>query len=70
MLSQQTQPQEEKNSNSTELEQQATIDEINKLGFTRYAEIVNGRLAMVGFISLLAIAVLTKHGIINSAINL
>lgn len=68
MLSQQT--QDKNNLNSPELEQQETIEEINKLGFTRYAEIVNGRLAMVGFISLLAIAVLTKHGIINTAINL
>ena len=65
MLSQPTKPQEEKNLNSTELEQQETIDQIEKIGFTRYAETLNGRLAMVGFIALLAIAVLVKHGVIS-----
>ena len=66
MLSQQTKPQEEDKVTSTDFERQENIDEINKLGFTKYAEVINGRLAMVGFIALLAIAILNKHGVINS----
>ena len=69
MLSQPTKPQEENKLNTTEIEQQETIDEINKVGFTRYTEILHGRMAMIGFILLLAIAVLTKHGVISSIIN-
>ena len=65
MLSQQTKLQEENKLNSTDFEQQETIDEINKVGFTRYAEVINGRLAMVGFMALLAIAILSKHGVIS-----
>lgn len=69
MLSQSTKPQEENKFNATELEQQETIDEINKVGFTRYTEILHGRMAMIGFTILLAVAVLTKHGVISSIIN-
>ncbi|MDJ0690571.1 MAG: chlorophyll a/b-binding protein [Xenococcaceae cyanobacterium MO_188.B32] len=70
MLSQQTKPQEEKRLNTTELKQQETIDKIDKVGFTRYTEILHGRMAMIGFIILLAIAVLSKHGVINLVSNL
>ncbi len=69
MLSQQTKPQEEKRLNTTELKQQETIDKIDKVGFTRYTEILHGRMAMIGFIILLAIAVLSKHGVINLVSN-
>ena len=69
MLSQQTKPQEENKLNSTDLKHQETIDEIDKVGFTRYAEILHGRMAMVGFIVLLAIAILSKHGVISSVTN-
>ncbi|QEQ00729.1 chlorophyll a/b-binding protein [Thermosynechococcus sp. B0] len=34
-------------------------------GFTPYAELFNGRLAMIGFISLLALEVITGHGLIG-----
>jgi hypothetical protein len=34
-------------------------------GFTKYAEKVNGRFAMIGFVSLLAIEVLTGEGLIS-----
>jgi len=34
-------------------------------GFTEYAEKINGRLAMIGFVSLLAMEVLTGHGIVG-----
>ena len=69
MLSQQTKPQEENKLNTTDLEQQETIEKIDKVGFTRYTEILHGRMAMIGFIVLLAIAILTKHGVISSITN-
>jgi Chlorophyll A-B binding protein len=35
----------------------------DRTGFTPYAEVLNGRLAMIGFISLVALEVFTGHGI-------
>jgi hypothetical protein len=35
----------------------------DRTGFTPYAEVLNGRLAMIGFISLIALEVFTGHGI-------
>ncbi|MEA5553255.1 chlorophyll a/b-binding protein [Anabaena cylindrica UHCC 0172] len=35
----------------------------NRTGFTTYAELLNGRLAMIGFISLIALEVFTGHGV-------
>ena len=69
MLSQPIRPQEENKLSNISVEQSETIEESQKIGFTKYAEILNGRLAMIGFIALLAIAVLNKHGIIISVIN-
>jgi hypothetical protein len=34
-------------------------------GFTEYAEKVNGRFAMIGFVSLLAIEILTGHSFVS-----
>lgn len=68
MLSPQSSPQSEDRLNSADYKQQEAIDESQKLGFTRYAETLNGRLAMLGFMTLLAIAVLNKHGVIDSGI--
>ncbi len=34
-----------------------------RTGFTPYAEMLNGRLAMIGFVSLIALEVFTGHGI-------
>jgi hypothetical protein len=39
------------------------VQENPRTGFTPYAEIVNGRLAMIGFISLLALEVVSGHGL-------
>jgi hypothetical protein len=36
-----------------------------RLGFTPYAEAFNGRLAMIGFVSLLALEVISGHGLIG-----
>ncbi|NJL61650.1 MAG: high light inducible protein [Methylacidiphilales bacterium] len=35
----------------------------DRTGFTPFAEVLNGRLAMIGFISLIALEVFTGHGI-------
>jgi hypothetical protein len=40
------------------------IDETDRAGFTPFAEKLNGRLAMIGFVSLLAMEVITGHGLI------
>ncbi|AFZ35880.1 putative CAB/ELIP/HLIP family protein [Stanieria cyanosphaera PCC 7437] len=36
-----------------------------KLGFTRFAEIWNGRLAMLGFVSVVLIELITGRGILT-----
>ncbi len=41
------------------------VDNTSKTGFTEYAEKLNGRLAMVGFTSLLAMQVINKHGLLD-----
>lgn len=38
-------------------------DQGDRTGFTPYAELINGRLAMIGFVSLIALEVFTGHGI-------
>ncbi len=39
-------------------------------GFTEYAEKINGRLAMIGFVSLVAMEIFSGHGIIGFITNL
>ena len=41
------------------------VDDSQRFGFNEYAEKLNGRLAMIGFVSLLAIEVVTRHGLIG-----
>ncbi|QMS87823.1 high light inducible protein [Nostoc edaphicum CCNP1411] len=47
------------------IEPKVYVDETPRTGFTEYAEKLNGRLAMIGFISLIALEVLTGHGLIG-----
>ncbi|MDZ8108593.1 MAG: chlorophyll a/b-binding protein [Nostoc sp. DedQUE12a] len=37
----------------------------DRTGFTPYAELLNGRLAMIGFVSLIVLEVATGHGIVG-----
>lgn len=41
------------------------VDSSVNAGFTTYAEKLNGRLAMIGFVSLLGLEVITGHGLIG-----
>jgi hypothetical protein len=52
--------------NNFAVEPKVYIDEQgDRTGFTPYAELLNSRLAMIGFISLIALEVFTGHGIIG-----
>lgn len=51
--------------NNYAIEPKMYVDETASAGFTEYAEKLNGRLAMIGFVSLLAMEVLTGHGLIG-----
>jgi Chlorophyll A-B binding protein len=47
------------------IEPQMYVDETQQFGFNEYAEKLNGRLAMIGFISAMVLEVLTGHGLIG-----
>ncbi|MFN9648983.1 MAG: chlorophyll a/b-binding protein [Pseudanabaena sp.] len=50
--------------NNFAIEPKMYVEESNKAGFTPYAELLNGRLAMIGFASLLILELSTGHGLI------
>ncbi|MHC5735605.1 high light inducible protein [Nostoc sp.] len=52
------------------IEPKVYVDEIPRLGFTKYAEKLNGRLAMIGFVSLIALETFTGQGLIGLVTNL
>ncbi|PLZ85489.1 high light inducible protein [Fischerella muscicola CCMEE 5323] len=56
--------------NNYALEPKVYVEETPRAGFTEYAEKLNGRLAMIGFVSLIALEVFTGHGIIGWLTNL
>jgi hypothetical protein len=47
------------------VEPQVYVDTETRVGFTPYAEKLNGRLAMIGFVSLLALEVASGHGLLS-----
>lgn len=51
--------------NNFAIEPKMYVEENPRTGFTPYAEVLNGRLAMVGFISLLAFEVISGQGLIS-----
>jgi hypothetical protein len=51
--------------NNFAIEPQMYITEEPQTGFTPYAELLNGRLAMIGFVSLLALEIFTGHGLLG-----
>jgi hypothetical protein len=51
--------------NNFAVEPKMYVDSSSGFGFTKNAEKLNGRLAMIGFVSLLAIEALTGKGIIT-----
>ncbi|WP_392531609.1 chlorophyll a/b-binding protein [Nostoc sp. C117] len=52
--------------NNFAIEPKVYVDEQgDRTGFTPYAELINGRLAMTGFVSLIALEVFTGHGIVG-----
>ena len=46
------------------------VDETQQFGFNEYAEKLNGRLAMIGFVSALIVEIVTGHGVIGWLTNL
>jgi hypothetical protein len=56
--------------NNFAIEPQVYVDETVQAGFTEYAEKMNGRLAMIGFVSLLAFEALTGQGLVQWFLNL
>ncbi|MEH1774925.1 high light inducible protein [Nostoc sp.] len=52
------------------IEPKVYVDEIPRIGFTKYAEKLNGRLAMIGFVSLIALEIFTGQGLIGLVTNL
>lgn len=56
--------------NNYAIEPKMYVDEKQQFGFNKYSEQLNGRLAMIGFISLLGFEVLTGQGLIGWLTNL
>ena len=56
--------------NNYAIEPKMYVEEEPRVGFTEYAEMLNGRLAMIGFVSLIVLEVLTGHGVIGALAGL
>lgn len=56
---------EEGKLNNFAIEPEVYVQETVEVGFTPQAEILNGRLAMIGFVSLLLLEVATGQGIVG-----
>ncbi|MEA5522014.1 high light inducible protein [Limnoraphis robusta Tam1] len=51
--------------NNFAVEPKMYVDDTPKTGFTQYAEKLNGRLAMIGFISLISLEAITGQGLVQ-----
>ncbi|AUT04310.1 high light inducible protein [Nostoc sp. CENA543] len=56
--------------NNFAIEPKVYVDQTPRVGFTEYAEKLNGRLAMLGFVALIAVEVITGQGLIGWLTNL
>ncbi|MDX2229369.1 MAG: chlorophyll a/b-binding protein [Leptolyngbyaceae cyanobacterium bins.349] len=52
------------------VEPQMYVSSESQFGFNKQSELLNGRLAMIGFVSLLILEVATGHGLIGFLSNL
>ncbi len=56
--------------NNYAIEPKMYVDQTQQFGFNKYAEQLNGRLAMIGFVSLLVFETLTGQGLVTWLTNL
>ena len=56
--------------NNYAIEPKMYVDSTQQFGFNKYAEKLNGRLAMIGFVSLLAFEAIAGQGLITWLIHL
>jgi hypothetical protein len=56
--------------NNFAIEPKVYVDDTPRTGWTQYAENLNGRLAMIGFVSLLAVEALSGQSLIGWFTNL
>ncbi|MDX2270716.1 MAG: chlorophyll a/b-binding protein [Cyanobacteriota bacterium] len=56
--------------NNYAIEPEMYVDSTQRTGFTEYAEKLNGRLAMVGFLALIAVEVVSKSTLIDLVVSL
>jgi len=56
--------------NNFAVEPKMYVDDTQQFGFNAYAEKLNGRLAMIGFVSALILEATTGHGVIGWLTNL
>lgn len=51
--------------NNFAVEPKVYVDDTQRAGFTEFAEKLNGRLAMIGFVSALLLEISTGHGVVG-----
>ncbi|NJO98629.1 MAG: high light inducible protein [Pleurocapsa sp. CRU_1_2] len=51
--------------NNFAVEPTVYVDDTQRTGFTEFAEKLNGRLAMIGFVSALLLEISTGHGVVG-----